>query len=276
MTRALRLRSIRFSSVVARLLAPLAIAGVLATAALAPLPAVAQDATELDAAETSGPSVTIAMPGGSDREGTSSAIRMMLLLTVISIAPGILISMTSFTRIIIVLTFARQAVGTQSSPPTQVLLALALLLTGVVMTPVLTQIHDAALEPYLAEVLTEEEAAEVASASISQFLLGQVRESDVLLFYELSGEERPSVATDIPLRLLVPAFMLSELRTSFEMGFLLYLPFVLIDLLCASILTAMGMMMMPPTMISTPLKLLLFVLVDGWALLVRSLVLSFN
>jgi flagellar biosynthetic protein FliP len=214
----------------------------------------------------SGPSITLSMPDGSDRAATSASIRMLLLLTVLSIAPGILISMTSFTRIVIVLTFARQAVGTQSSPPTQVLLALALLLTGVVMTPVLSRIHDEALTPYL----------EVARLTISEFLVGQVRESDVLLFYELAHEDRPATADQIPLRLLVPAFMLSELRTSFEMGFLLYLPFVLIDLLVASVLTSMGMMMMPPTMISTPLKLLLFVLVDGWALLVRSLALSFG
>ena len=144
------------------------------------------------------------------------------------------------------------------------------------MTPVLTRIHDDALEPYLQEQLDEAQAGEVARLAISEFLLGQVRESDVVLFYELSHEERPAAAADIPLRLLVPAFMLSELRTAFEMGFLLYLPFVLIDLLAASVLTSMGMMMMPPTMISTPLKLLLFVLVDGWALLVRSLALSFG
>jgi flagellar biosynthetic protein FliP len=231
---------------------------------------------EAQEAVASGPSITLSMPDGSDRAATSASIRMLLLLTVLSIAPGILISMTSFTRIVIVLTFARQAVGTQSSPPTQVLLALALLLTGVVMTPVLSRIHDEALTPYLEERMNEEQAAEVARLTISEFLIGQVRESDVLLFYELAHEERPATADQIPLRLLVPAFMLSELRTSFEMGFLLYLPFVLIDLLVASVLTSMGMMMMPPTMISTPLKLLLFVLVDGWALLVRSLALSFG
>lgn len=228
------------------------------------------------AQEASGPSITLSMRAGGDHAGTSATIRMLLLLTILSVAPGILISMTSFTRIVIVLTFARQAVGTQSAPPTQVLLALALLLTGVVMTPVLTRIHDDALQPYLEERLDEAQAGEVARLAISEFLLGQVRESDVVLFYELSHEERPAAADQIPLRLLVPAFMLSELRTAFEMGFLLYLPFVLIDLLAASVLTSMGMMMMPPTMISTPLKLLLFVLVDGWALLVRSLALSFG
>lgn len=249
--------------------------GLSVLAAGAPLSTAAAQDDEIGA-DAPGPSLTISMPEGTDREGTSAAIRMLLLLTIISVAPGILISMTSFTRIVIVLTFARQAVGTQSAPPTQVLLALALLLTGVVMTPVLTRIHDEALEPYLAETMNEEEAAAVASDAIRGFLITQVRESDVMLFYEISHEARPTVAEDIPLRLLVPAFMLSELRTSFEMGFLLYLPFVLIDLLCASILTAMGMMMMPPTMISTPLKLLLFVLVDGWALLVRSLALSFG
>lgn len=229
-----------------------------------------------ESAEEAGPTLTISLPGHGDREGASAGIRMLLLLTVLSIAPGILISMTSFTRIAIVLQFARQAVGTQSAPPTQVLLALSLLLTGVVMAPVLERVHDEALQPYVDEEIAEEEAMELAGDAMRVFLLAQTRESDVLLFHELASVSLPTTGEDIPLRLLVPAFMLSELRTAFEMGFLLYLPFVLVDLLCASVLTAMGMVMMPPTMISTPLKILLFVMVDGWALLVRSLVASFG
>ena len=249
---------------------------VLSAAMVAPSAAFAQDDAAIGEDAASGPTVTIALPGHGDRAGTSAAIRMLLLLTVLSIAPGILISMTSFTRIVIVLTFARQAVGTQSAPPTQVLLALALLLTGVVMTPVLSRVHDEALDPYVEDEIGEEEAMTRAGDAMRGFLLAQTRESDVLLFHELAGVEPPAHADEVALRLLVPAFMISELRTAFEMGFLLYLPFVLVDLLCASILTAMGMVMMPPTMISTPLKILLFVMVDGWALLVRSLVASFG
>lgn len=222
------------------------------------------------------PSIIISMPGTSERGTSSYALRIILVLTVLSVAPGLLLALTSFTRIVIVLSFVRQALGTQSAPPTQVVLALSLLLTFVVMAPIFGRIHTNALGPWMDEEMEDEEAFSIASEEISTFLLRQTREDDLLLFYELSHAERPESAEDVSLHLLVPAFMISELRTGFEMGFLLFLPFLLVDLVVASLLTSMGMVMMPPTMVSTPLKILLFVLVDGWALLTRSLVASFG
>ncbi len=223
-----------------------------------------------------GPSITISVPGEGDHAGRSSAVRILVLLTVLAVAPGLLISVTSFTRIVVVLSFVRQAMGSQGAPPTQVLLALSLLLTGVVMAPVLSRVNEHALEPYMEGTIDGEQAYELASADVRTFLLRQTREDDLLLFYDVSHTARPTTIDEVSLHLLVPAFMISELRTAFEMGFLVFLPFVLVDLLAGSILSAMGMVMMPPTVISTPLKLLLFVAVDGWALLVRSLVASFG
>jgi len=240
---------------------------------LAPAAVRAQDSAPAAAAA---PSITLSMPDGTDRHHTSAAVRILVLLTILSIAPGILISMTSFTRIVVVLSFVRQAIGTQNAPPTQVVLSLSLLLTFVVMGPVASRIHERAVAPYLDESIDDAEAYRRASSEIRTFLLRQTRASDLLLFYEISATPHPADAEDVSLHLLVPAFLVSELRTGFEMGFLLFLPFVLVDLVCGSILTAMGMVMMPPTMISTPIKILLFVLVDGWALLVRSLVASFG
>lgn len=204
------------------------------------------------------------------------ALKVLLLFTVLSLAPAILISMTAFTRIVIVLSFVRQAVGSQNLPPSQVIMALSLLLTFVVMAPVAQQINNQALQPYQEKKLDEKQAFEQASQVLRGFLIPQTRKSDLLLFYELGNAPAPKDQSEVSLHLLVPAFMISELRTGFEMGFLLYLPFVLIDLIVASILTAVGMVMLPPTMLSTPLKLLLFVLVDGWALLTRSIVTSFT
>jgi flagellar biosynthetic protein FliP len=245
---------------------------------VAPAAAIAQDgAAEASLAPSSeGPSITISMPSEGDHGGRSAGLRMLVLLTVLAVAPGILISVTSFTRIVVVLSFVRQAIGAQGAPPTQVLLALSLLLTGVVMAPVVTRVNESALTPYVEQEIDQDVAWERASGEIRTFLLRQTREDDLVLFYDVSHEPHPTAAADVSLHLLVPAFMISELRTAFEMGFLVFLPFVLIDLLAGSILSAMGMVMMPPTMISTPLKLLLFVAVDGWSLLVRSLVASFG
>jgi flagellar biosynthetic protein FliP len=236
-----------------------------------------QDERALTAgAPDEGPSITLAMPAADDHAGRGAAVRILVLLTILSIAPAILISVTSFTRIVVVLSFVRQAMGSQGAPPTQVLLALSLLLTGVVMGPVLARVNEDALEPYLEETIDGELAYERASGHVREFLLRQTREDDLVLFYDVSHTESPERLEDVELRLLVPAFMISELRTAFEMGFLVFLPFVLVDLLAGSILSAMGMVMMPPTMISTPLKLLLFVAVDGWALLVQALVASYG
>lgn len=220
--------------------------------------------------------ITLSLPKLEGPKQVVPALKMLALLTILSLAPGILISMTSFTRIVVVLSFVRQAIGTQNVPPTQVIVALAMMLTAVVMTPVAKKIHTEALGPYMEEKMDEETAIDKASASIREFLLKQTRKADLALFYDMTKTERPSDESGVSLVLLVPAFMISELRTGFEMGFLLFLPFMLIDLIVASILTAMGMVMLPPTMVSTPLKLLLFVVVDGWALLTHSIVSSFR
>ncbi len=220
--------------------------------------------------------VTIALPSPEGPEQVVPALKILLLLTVLSIAPAILVSMTSFTRIVVVLSFVRQAIGTQNVPPTQVVLALSLLLTGVVMAPVAQRISDEALDPYTEHRIDEAEAYGRAKAAISDFLLRQTREDDLALLYEMSSASRPREPSDVSLHLLVPAFLISELRTGFEMGFLLFLPFVLVDLIVASILTSLGMVMVPPTMLSTPMKILLFVVVDGWSLLARSIVVSFT
>jgi flagellar biosynthetic protein FliP len=204
------------------------------------------------------------------------ALKILLLFTVLSLAPAILVTMTSFTRTVVVLSFVRQALGTQNAPPTQVVVSLALLLTFVVMAPVAARVDERALSPYLAEQIDEATAFERARLVLSDFMLAQTREEDLRLFYDVTHTPAPASRAEVALHLLVPAFVVSELRTGFEMGFLLFLPFVLIDMIVASILTSMGMVMLPPTMLSTPLKLLLFVAVDGWALLVRSIVASFG
>jgi flagellar biosynthetic protein FliP len=222
------------------------------------------------------PSISLTVGAGSGPEQLMPSLKVLAMLTVLSLAPALLISMTSFTRIVVVLSFVRQAVGTQNVPPTQVMLSLALLLTFVVMAPVGARVHEAAIVPYTEKRIDEAAAWEAARVPISTFLLAQTREDDLRLFYELAKAKLPSQPNEVAIHLLVPAFMISELRTGFEMGFLLFLPFALIDLVVASLLTAMGMMMLPPTTLSTPLKLLLFVAVDGWALLTRSLVASFS
>lgn len=243
---------------------------------LVPAIAASQSPGPPEPPDPSGASITVRLPGLEEPAQLTPTLKILLLMTILSLAPAILISMTSFTRIVVVLSFVRQAVGTQSVPPTQVILSLSLLLTFVVMAPVYARLDREVLTPYQAEEISLEVAFERASRTIAAFLLPQTREADLLLFYELSDTPRPASFADVSLHLLVPAFMISELRTGFEMGFLLFLPFVLIDLIAGSTLTSMGMVMLPPTMISTPIKLLLFVLVDGWSLLTRSLVTSFS
>jgi flagellar biosynthesis protein FliP len=222
------------------------------------------------------PQLTLSLAEVQGPEQVVPALKILLLFTILSIAPAILISMTSFTRIVIVLSFLRQALGSQNVPPMQVIMALSLLLTAVVMTPVAQRLDAEAFEPYQQKELNEKQAFERAATIARDFLVPQTRETDLRLFYELNHAQLPKTQNEVGLHLLVPAFMISELRTAFEMGFLIFLPFVLIDLIVASILTAMGMVMLPPTMLATPLKLLLFVVVDGWSLLSRSLVASFG
>jgi flagellar biosynthesis protein FliP len=224
----------------------------------------------------SAPSISVTVGAGSGPEQLVPSLKILALLTVLTLAPAVLISMTSFTRIVVVLSFVRQAVGTQNVPPTQVMLSLSLMLTFVVMAPIGVKVNELAIVPYTEKRIDEVAAWEAARGPISEFLLAQTREDDLKLFYDLTHAKLPNTPKDVGIHLLVPAFMISELRTGFEMGFLLFLPFALIDLVVASLLTAMGMMMLPPTTLSTPLKLLLFVAVDGWALLTRSLVASFS
>lgn len=222
------------------------------------------------------PQVSVSLGQAQGPEQVVPALKILLLLTVLTLAPAILITMTSFTRIVIVLSFVRQAVGTQNVPPMQVVTSLALMLTAVVMAPVGQALNERAIQPYLDETIAEPEAFAAGEAVVRDFLLEHTRRDDLLMFYEVSHTARPQARSGVALHLLVPAFLISELRTGFEMGFLLFLPFVLVDLIVASLLTSMGMVMLPPTMVSTPVKLLLFVLVDGWSLLTRSLVGSFS
>jgi flagellar biosynthetic protein FliP len=221
------------------------------------------------------PSVSAA---GEKQEGgaeLSVNLQILLLFTVLAIAPLIVVMMTSFTRMVVVLSFVRQAIGTQQMPPAQLILGLALILSGFVMAPVFGQINSQALQPYLNDEITQSEALELAAAPLRTFMLKQTREQDLELFVELSQVPRPEGPEDIPLHVLVPGFVLSELRLAFQIGFVLFIPFLVIDMVVASVLMSMGMMMLPPVMVSLPFKILLFVLVDGWYLIVRSLVGSF-
>ncbi|MGB1109373.1 MAG: flagellar type III secretion system pore protein FliP [Gammaproteobacteria bacterium] len=205
----------------------------------------------------------------------SLKIQLLAIMTMLTVLPALVISMTAFTRIIIVLAILRQALGTMSTPSNQILLGLSLFLTFFVMSPVLNQVNDQALTPYLNDQLPPEQALELARAPLQAFMLEQTRENDLALFLNLSGSEGIESRDNVPFSVLVPAFMTSELKTAFTMGFLLFIPFLIIDLVVASVLMAMGMMMLSPMMISTPFKILLFVLVDGWALIMGTLAASF-
>ncbi|MCH9845197.1 MAG: flagellar type III secretion system pore protein FliP [Alphaproteobacteria bacterium] len=210
--------------------------------------------------------------------GTLSArvIQLIVLITIISLAPSLLMMVTSFTRIVVVMSLLRTALGTQGAPPNNVLVSLALFMTLFIMQPVFEQIYNDGLQPLLAEEIDEQEAFVRSVAPVRVFMMDLVRPDDLNLFLELAAVETVETPEDVPLRALIPAFMISELKRAFEIGFLLFVPFVLIDMLIASILMSMGMMMLPPVIISLPFKLIFFVLVDGWALVVGSLVKSFG
>ncbi len=205
-----------------------------------------------------------------------SVLRIVILLTVLSLAPSILIMMTSFTRIVVVLSFLRQALGTQQMPPNQLIVGLSLFLSFFVMAPTLKVISSESIEPYLNEKINQKVAYDRAEAPIREFMFGQTREKDLELFLTLSKESKPKSRTGVPTYVLIPAFIISELKTAFQIGFMIYLPFLVLDMVVASVLMAMGMMMLPPVVISLPFKLLLFVLVDGWELVVTSLMKSFG
>lgn len=211
-----------------------------------------------------------------DGVNTSSTISILLLITVLSIAPAIIVLMTSFTRIVIVLGFTRTALATQQMPPNQVIIGLALFLTLFVMAPTLGEINDRALQPYIANEIDQQQAMAEAAVPIKEFMAKHTREKDLSLFLSFSQAERPTEIQDIPLTVLIPAFAISELKTAFQMGFMIFIPFLVIDMVVASVLMSMGMMMLPPVMISLPFKILLFILVDGWYLIVRSLLLSYQ
>lgn len=222
------------------------------------------------------PAVNLGFKSTSNPQEIVSAIKIVLVLTVLTLAPAIMIMMTAFTRIIIVLSFVRQALGTQNMPPNQLLVGLALFLTMFIMGPFFNRINAEALQPFLNNQISQEVAAEKAMAPLRVFMFAQTRPTDMELFVRLSKIETPKTRADVPSTVLVPAFVLSELKTAFQIGFIIYLPFLVIDMVAASVLMAMGMMMLPPVVISLPFKIMLFVLVDGWTLLVGSLVKSFG
>jgi len=211
----------------------------------------------------------------SDPSNLSTSIKLMLLLTVLSLAPSILILMTSFARIVIILSFVRTALATNQMPPNQVIIGLALFLTFFIMAPTLQQVNEQALTPLFDEEITLEEAYENASGPFKEFMSKHTRQKDLELFLRYAEAERPETIEDIPLTIMVPAFALSEIKTAFQIGFMIFIPFLVIDMIVASVLMSMGMMMLPPVMISLPFKILLFVLVDGWYLVMKSILQSF-
>jgi flagellar biosynthesis protein FliP len=222
------------------------------------------------------PKVSIEVGKATKPGDLSASLQIVILLTVLSLAPSILIMTTSFIRIAVVLSFLRHAIGTQQMPPNQLLLGLALILTMFIMSPVFTVSYNEGIKPYLDEKITKEEAFSKGVAPFRKFMLAQTREQDLSLFVNMSKMPAPKNADDIPLQVLVPGFVISELRTAFQIAFVIFIPFLVIDMVVASVLMSMGMMMLPPSMVSLPFKLLLFVLVDGWYLLIKSLVESFH
>ncbi len=222
------------------------------------------------------PKITVGVEKAQSPGDVSISLQILFILTILTLAPSILMMMTSFTRIVIVFHFIRQAIGTQQLPSNQILIGLALFLTFFVMHPVIEEMNTVALQPYLKEEIKATEALEKAQQPVRKFMLKLTREKDLGLFVRLAGQPKPYSQDDIPLRVLVPAFVVSELRIAFQIGFLLYVPFLMIDMIVSSVLMSMGMLMLPPIMISLPFKILLFVLVDGWYLIVNSVVESFS
>lgn len=211
----------------------------------------------------------------NEPEALVGFLQLLLLLAVLTLAPAFVVLMTSFTRIVIVLSFTRNAMATQQIPPNQVLVGLALFLTFFVMQPVLTEVNETAVQPYIEGEIEQEEAFALAAAPLRGFMLHHTREKDLALFIDIAAAPPPETEEDVSLSVLVPAFVISELKTAFQMGFMLYVPFLIIDMVVASTLMSMGMFMLPPVIVSMPFKLLLFILVDGWHLVVKSLVESF-
>ena len=222
------------------------------------------------------PFITIGTGNLKDPAQVSVLVKIFLLLTVLSLAPAILIMLTSFTRIVIVLSVLRQAIGTHQMPPNQVVLGISLFLTFFIMTPVWQQINRDAVQPYMRGEIGNQEAIKKITVPLRRFMFRQTRKKDIALFTDIAGKARPKNIDDVPTSVLIPSFIISELKTSFQIAFMLYIPFLIIDMVVASVLLSMGMMMLPPVMISLPFKLMLFVLSDGWYLIVGSLVKSFR
>ena len=222
------------------------------------------------------PKIGLTLEEANEPQEVVSAIEILFILTILALAPSILIMMTCFTRIIIVLSFLRKALATQTTPPNQVLIGLALFLTCYIMAPVGAEINQNAIQPYLSGEISQETALKNAMEPIRNFMFKYTREKDLALFLEISESEKPEKLEDIPSKSLIPAFIISELKTGFQIGFILFIPFIIIDMVVASTLMSMGMMMLPPVMISLPFKILLFIMVDGWNLIIRSLITGFH
>ena len=245
-----------------RILPLITVLGLIAALAVAPTPALAQSF-----------SFDLGDGGGSF---TGRIIQLLLLMTVLTLAPSILVVVTSFTRIVVVLSIIRSALGLQQTPPNAVLISLALFLTAFIMAPTFETAYVNGIEPLINEEIDEEEAFERTVAPVHDFMMKHVREKDLALFLNIANAPPPETSADVPLRVLVPSFIISELKRAFEIGFLVFVPFIIIDMVVASVLMSMGMMMLPPVMISLPFKLIFFVLVDGWYLIAGSLVKSFG
>ncbi len=222
------------------------------------------------------PNLDLEVGEGEEPEDLALTLQIIILLTILSLAPALLILTTSFTRVVIVLSFIRNALATQQMPPNQVLIGLAIFLTFFIMSPVWSQVYDEAWAPYSEGEITQEEAIETGLEPIRDFMYQQTREQDLELFIDYSELENPETIEDVPTHVIIPAFVISELKTAFQIGFLIFIPFLIIDMIVASTLMSMGMLMLPPVMISLPFKVLLFVLVDGWYLITRSLLISFG
>ena len=222
------------------------------------------------------PSVNVEVGTANGPQDVASTLQVMALLTILTIAPGILIMTTSFVRIVVVIGFLRNAMSTQNVPPNQVVLGLAMFMTFYIMSPYWSQANDEGIQPYLNGQISQEEALTKTVAPIREFMFRQTRESDLALFVNLSDAERPETQDDVSTFVLIPAFMISELKTGFQIGFMIYVPFIVIDMIVATTLMSMGMMMLPPVMISLPFKILLFVMIDGWHLLINSIIVSFR
>lgn len=233
-------------------------------------------AANLAHAQMTLPSVNLGFKSTNNPQEIVSTLKILIILTVLTLAPAIMIMMTAFTRIIIVLSFVRQALGTQQMPPNQLLVGLAMFLTFFIMAPFFNKINNDALQPFLNNQISQEQAVEKSLAPLRVFMFHQTRSTDLELFVRLAKMTTPKTRADVPTTVLIPAFVLSELKTAFQIGFIIYLPFLVIDMVAASVLMAMGMMMLPPVVISLPFKIMLFVLVDGWTLLIGSLVKTFG